>query len=68
MDDDPIVADSLSEFLRGEGWAIRGVRREPGKRRFSIYVRGRDAPGPVPVEDRIDASPELRGEPYWEEI
>jgi hypothetical protein len=59
---------TYQDFLRNEGWAIRGVRREPGKRRFSIYVRGHEAPGADPVEDRIDASPEQRGEPYWEEI
>lgn len=59
---------AYQELLRTEGWAIRGVRREPGKGRFSIYVRGRNAPGPEPLEDRVGAAPELLGEPYWEEI
>ena len=57
------------DLLRQEGWSLRGVRREPRKRRFVLYVRGKSHPRHDPVEDRLpDAPAELRGEPYWEEI
>lgn len=57
------------ELLEREGWSVRGVKREPGKERFSIYARGKSEPSHEPLEDRIpDADPGLRGEPYWEEI
>ena len=57
------------EVLRQEGWSIRGVRREPKKERFELYVRGKGHPQHDPIEDRIPAEQaELRGEPYWEEI
>jgi hypothetical protein len=65
---EPSIA-AYQELLRSEGWSIRGIKREPGKERFSIYVRGREPPEPGPVEDRLGLAPEeLRGAPYWEGI
>lgn len=57
------------DLLQREGWSIRGIKREPGKQRFSIYVRGKSEPIRTPIEDRLPDTPtELRGEPYWEEL
>lgn len=61
--------DAYLELLRSEGWSIRGIKREPGKQRFIIYVRGAHHPEHGPVEDRLRSAPdELKGAPYWEEI
>lgn len=57
------------ELLEREGWTVRGVKREPGKERFSLYVHGKAAPSHEPPEDRLADVPEaVRGEPYWEEM
>jgi hypothetical protein len=66
------IEPSLAAYqalLQREGWSIRGVKREPAKKRFSLYVQGRREPDHGPVEDRLTGAPdELRGEPYWEEV
>lgn len=65
---EPSVA-LYQDVLRQEGWALRGVKRDPKKERFVLYVRGKGHPHPDPIEDRIPADQaELQGEPYWEEI
>ena len=57
------------DLLRQEGWSLRGVKREPQKQRYVLYLRGGDHLHHEALEDRFDdVPPELKGDPYWEDI
>ena len=57
------------DALRQQGWSIRGIKREPRKKRFVLFVKGDDQPPHTLTADALTANPfELPGDSYWERV
>ena len=57
------------DALAQQDWSIRGVKREPRKKRFVLFVKGDGRPTHAPATDSLAPNPsELPGDSYWEEI